>query len=51
MGALIFSRKIENDIELDQKETDKIMQNLNSKITGAIEQSNYYIDGDKLILI
>ena len=51
MGALIFSRKIENDIELDQKETDKIMQNLNSKITGAIEQSNYYIDGDKLIII
>ena len=50
LGTLLFSRNIENDAQLNQKELDKIINELNSKIPNALKQSNYYVEGDKLII-
>jgi len=49
--SMLFSKKIEAPIQLNQEEIDKKIEEINAKIPGALEESNYYIEEDKLIII
>ena len=48
--SLLFSKKIKADIELNQEEINKKIEELNSKLPNAIKQSNYYIEENQLII-
>lgn len=49
--SMLFSKKIEVPIQLNQEEIDKKIEEINAKIPNALEESNYYIEEDKLIII
>lgn len=49
--SMLFSKKIEAPIQLNQEEIDKKIEKINAKIPNALEESNYYIEEDKLIII
>lgn len=49
--SMLFSKKIEAPIQLNQEEIDKKIEEINAKIPNALEESNYYIEEDKLIII
>lgn len=49
--SMLFSKKIEASIQLNQEEIDKKIEEINAKIPNALEESNYYIEEDKLIII
>ncbi len=49
--SLLFSKKIKANIELEQEEIDKKIEELNAKLPNAIKQSNYYIEENQLIII
>ena len=48
--SLLFSKKIKADIELNQEEINKKIEELNAKLPNAIKQSNYYIEESQLII-
>ena len=48
--ALIFSKQIENNIELNEDEINKKIEELNKKLPNAMEESNYYVEDDNLII-
>ena len=50
LNSLLFSKKIENDIKINDEEINKIIEKLNKKLPDAMIESNYYIDGDKLVI-
>ncbi len=49
--SMIFSKKIEIPISLNQEEIDRKIEEINAKIPNALKESNYYIEEDKLIII
>lgn len=48
--CMIFNKNIEYNIFIDQEKIDKKIDELNSKLPEALEESNYYIEEDNLIL-
>ena len=50
LRTLIFSKKIECDIELDQNKIDEKINEINSKLQNSMVESSYYIEGEKLII-
>ncbi len=50
LHTLIFSKKIDTNIEIDENKINKEIKEINSKIPNAMEQSDYYIEEDKLII-
>lgn len=48
--AFIFSKEIDNNIELNEDQVNKKIDEINKKLPDAMEESNYYIEEDKLII-
>ena len=48
--TLIFGKNINNEINLDANEVDKIINEINDNLPNALEQSNYYIEDNNLII-
>lgn len=48
--SMLFSKKIDMDIRVDEKAINTKIQELNSKLPNAIKQSNYYIEENELII-
>lgn len=49
--SMLLQKKIELNIELNQEEIDKKIEELNTKLPNALEKSNYYIEEDELIIM
>ena len=50
LGALLFSKKIELTVDLNNEKFNNKIADINYNITGISEDSNYYIEDDKLII-
>lgn len=50
LKSMIFKNNIEIEASIDKEMVNQVSQNINNNITGAVEQSSYYIEGDKLII-
>lgn len=50
LSALLFGKKIENEINVSSEKVDKKIENLNSKLPNALEESNYYVEDNHLII-
>lgn len=50
LKSMIFKNNIEIEATIDKEMVNQISQNINNNIVGAVEQSSYYIEGDKLII-
>lgn len=48
--SMLFQKKIENNIEMNQEEIDKKIEEINKKLPDAMEKSNYYIEESNLII-
>ena len=48
--ALVGKKNINVDMEINEEETNKIIENLESNIPGAIVEPDYYREEDKLII-
>lgn len=46
----IFSKKINLEIKIDEDKVNKKIVEINSKLQGALEESNYYIEDNNLII-
>lgn len=46
----LFSTKIEKQITINEEELNKIIDDISAKIPGAVVESSYCIEGDKLII-
>lgn len=49
--SFLFSKKIPANIELNQEEVDKKIEEINAKLPDAMKQSNYYIEENQLIIM
>ena len=49
--TLLFKNKLKYYVKLDEKEINKKIEELNSKLPGALQKTNYYIEDDNLIII
>ena len=49
--TLIFKNNLKYDVKLDEKEINKKIEELNSKLPGALQKTNYYIEDENLIII
>ena len=50
INAMINKVKIELEASIDNETVQQIIQNINNNIEGAVQQSSYYIENDKLII-
>lgn len=48
--SMILKKKIEINIKLNEEKLDKKMEEMNAKLPNALKESNYYIEGDNLII-
>lgn len=48
--TMLFKENIEIEAVIDNEMIKQIAQNINNNISGAVVQSSYYIEGDKLII-
>lgn len=48
--SMLFQKKIEPNIEMNQEEIDKKVEEINKKLPEAMEKSNYYIEENNLII-
>lgn len=49
--TLVFKNNLKYDVKLDEKEINKKIEELNSKLPGALQKTNYYIENENLIII
>ena len=49
--TLVFKNNLKYDVKLDEKEINKKIEELNSKLPGALQKTNYYIEDENLIII
>lgn len=49
--TLLFRNEIKEDIQIDIEELDRIIDDIETKLPGKVQESSYYIDGDNLIII
>lgn len=50
ISNLLFGNKIEQQIEINEKELDKAISDIEVKIPNAVVQSSYYIEDEQLII-
>ena len=48
--SMIFKKNIELNIQMNEEEIDKKIDEINKKLPNAMEQSNYYIEENNLII-
>ena len=46
----IFNKKIEKEININEEELNKVIDDISAKIPGIVVESSYYIEGDNLII-
>lgn len=51
LWTLLFKKDIKMPIHYDEETLNAKLQDISSKIPGAVKQSNYYIENEKLIII
>lgn len=49
--TLVFKNNLKYNVKLDEKEINKKIEELNSKLPGALQKTNYYIEDENLIII
>ena len=50
IGANLFNKKIDLKYNLDAEQTNKILEDIESKLEGVVIQNSYYIVGEELII-
>lgn len=50
LKTTLFGKKIEKEININEEELDKMIDDISSKIPGAVVESSYYIEGENLII-
>lgn len=50
LGANLFNKKINLNYSIDIEETNKILEDIESKLEGVVIQNSYYIEGEELII-
>lgn len=50
LSANLFNKKIKLQYSMEQDETDKILEDIESKLEGVVIQNSYYIEGEELII-
>ena len=48
--TLLFGKNIENQISFNESEIDKIIEEINNNLPNVLEESNYYIQDNNLII-
>lgn len=48
--SILFKKEIELKIELNEKKLDKKIEEINAKLPNALQESNYYIEENNLII-
>lgn len=48
--SIVFKKKIEINIELNEEKLDKKIEEMNAKLPNALKESNYYIEENELII-
>ncbi len=46
----LFHKEIKNEIEINEIELDKIVEDISAKVPGIVEESSYYIEENNLII-
>ena len=51
LGTMLFGNEIECNLNYSQEALDKKIEDISSKLPGAVVQSSYYIEGEELIIV